>query len=396
MKTPAKKFIQIALILLICESCTEPKKQINFGYDLDFLSQNTQTIVLKNNNGQCQIAIAPAFQGRVMTSTSKGRQGKSYGWINYDLIGSNTIQEHINAYGGEDRFWLGPEGGQYDIFFEKDTPFTLDYWNTPKVIDTEPFNLVDQSSTHAVFDQNITLENYQNFVFQINVNRKISLLQKEEIEQNLAIDLNETLAFVGYQSDNVMTNKSSIDWKCDSGLLSIWILGMFTPSDQTAVVIPFKDSLALNDSYFGAIESDRLKVKENIILFKGDGKYRSKIGIPPQNALSTFGSYDLNQNILTVIQYTLDENGSYVNSLWEIQEDPYGGDVVNSYNDGPLYNGEQLGPFYELETSSPAKALKANECIKHIHRTYHFEGSPEALNIIAKKVFGTDLNTIEI
>ena len=169
--------------------------------DLDFLSQNTQTIVLKNNNGQCQIAIAPAFQGRVMTSTSKGRQGKSYGWINYDLIGSNTIQEHINAYGGEDRFWLGPEGGQYAIFFEKDTPFTLDYWNTPKVIDTEPFNLVDQSSTHAVFDQNITLENYQNFVFQINVNRKISLLQKEEIEQNLAIDLNETLAFVGYQSD---------------------------------------------------------------------------------------------------------------------------------------------------------------------------------------------------
>ena len=70
--------------------------------------------------------------------------------------------------------------------------------------------------------------------------------------------------------------------------------------------------------------------------------------------------------------------------------------MVNSYNDGPLYNGEQLGPFYELETSSPAKALKANECIKHIHRTYHFEGSPEALNIIAKKVFGTDLNTIEI
>ena len=102
MKTTPKKFVQIALLLLICQSCTEPEKQINFGYDLDFLSQNTKTIVLKNNNEQCQIAIVPAFQGRVMTSTSKGRQGKSYGWINYDLISSNTIQEHINAYGGED------------------------------------------------------------------------------------------------------------------------------------------------------------------------------------------------------------------------------------------------------------------------------------------------------
>ncbi len=396
MKTTPKKFVQIALLLLICQSCTEPKKQINFGYDLDFLSQNTKTIVLKNNNEQCQIAIVPAFQGRVMTSTSKGRQGKSYGWINYDLISSNTIQEHINAYGGEDRFWLGPEGGQYAIFFENGTPFTLDHWNTPKVIDTEPFNLMEQGPTHAIFDQDITLKNYQNFEFQINVNRKISLLQKEEIEQNLAIDLNETLAFVGYQSDNVMTNMSSIDWNRNSGLLSIWILGMFTPSDQTAVIIPFKDSLALNTSYFGAIEADRLKVKENTILFKGDGKYRSKIGIPPQNALPTLGSYDLNQNILTVIQYTLDENASYVNSLWETQEDPYGGDVVNSYNDGPLDNGGQLGPFYELETSSPARALKAYESIKHIHRTYHFEGSPEALNTIAKKVFGTDLNTLEI
>ena len=171
---------------------------------------------------------------------------------------------------------------------------------------------------------------------------------------------------------------------------------MFTPSDHTTVVIPFKDSLALNTSYFGTIESDRLKVKENIILFKGDGKYRSKIGIPLQNALPTLGSYDLNQNILTVIQYNLDKNGSYVNSVWEIQEDPYGGDVVNSYNDGPLDNGRHLGPFYELETSSPAKALKGYESIKHIHRTYHFEGSLEELNTIANKVFATDLNNLEI
>ena len=44
----------------------------------------------------------------------------------------------------------------------------------------------------------------------------------------------------------------------------------------------------------------------------------------------------------------------YVNSLWEIQDEPFRGDVVNSYNDGKLEDGTQLGPFYELESSSPA------------------------------------------
>ena len=30
-------------------------------------------------------------------------------------------KEHVNVFGGEDRFWLGPEGGQYSIFFVKGT-----------------------------------------------------------------------------------------------------------------------------------------------------------------------------------------------------------------------------------------------------------------------------------
>ena len=47
----------------------------------------------------------------------------------------------------------------------------------------------------------------------------------------------------------------------------------------------------------------------------------------------------------------------YVNSKWEIQQQPYAGDVANSYNDGPPAPGAKpLGPFYELESSSPAAA----------------------------------------
>ena len=103
--------ISMALSTLIgCGSESNPE---NFGDDLDFLKTHKKVIVLKSENDLCQVAIVPDYQGRVMTSTSNGLQGKSYGWINYKLIESNQIEEHINVFGGEDRFWMGPEGGQF-------------------------------------------------------------------------------------------------------------------------------------------------------------------------------------------------------------------------------------------------------------------------------------------
>jgi len=191
-----------------------------------------------------------------------------------------------------------------------------------------------------------------------------------------------------------MTNLSQSTWSKDNGLLSIWILGMFIPSKNTTVIIPYKDSLELNTRYFGKIDSDRLKIIPNVILFKGDGKYRCKIGVPPKNALSVFGSYDADNNVLTIVKYNKTQETSYVNSLWEYQNNPYQGDVINSYNDGPIKNGEQLGPFYELESSSAAKELKRNGSINHVHQTYHFEGDYKNLNRIAKMVLTTDLDEI--
>ena len=93
--------------------------------------------------------------------------------------------------------------------------------------------------------------------------------------------------------------------------------------------------------------------------FKADGKERGKIGVSPMRAKSIMGSYDVEHKVLTVANFTLDnENTTYVNSEWSIQEQPFAGDAANAYNDGPLADGSQMGPFYELESSSPAAALK--------------------------------------
>src|SRR5512138_1355071 len=96
-----------------------------FGYDLDFLRQyHKDLIVLGDENSQ--VIVAPSYQGRVMTSTIDGNKGSSFGWINHDLIASQKPSEHMNAVGGEDRFWLGPEGGQFSIYFKKGVEFKFD------------------------------------------------------------------------------------------------------------------------------------------------------------------------------------------------------------------------------------------------------------------------------
>jgi hypothetical protein len=84
-----------------------------------------------------------------------------------------------------------------------------------------------------------------------------------------------------------------------------------------------------------------------------------------------------------------------VNSMWEIQREPYKGDAINSYNDGPPEPGAPpLGPFYELETSSPALALAPGEEHTHVHRTFHLVGEEAALDRVARRKLSVGVGEI--
>ena len=88
-----------------------------------------------------------------------------------------------------------------------------------------------------------------------------------------------------------------------------------------------------------------------MLFFAADGQFRSKIGLNPQRSTPLCGSYDAAREVLTVVQYNQPaaEVTDYVNSKWELQKQPYAGDVINAYNDGPAEAGAApLGPFYEL------------------------------------------------
>jgi len=98
------------------------------------------------------------------------------------------------------------------------------------------------------------------------------------------------------------------------------------------------------------------------------------------------GSFDTLNNVLTIIQFTLPSNNNlYVNSLWKLQEDPFGGDAVNAYNDGPI-DGKQMGRFYELESSSPAAALAPGQSLTQIQRIFHITGSRSSLNQLVDRL----------
>jgi hypothetical protein len=373
-----------------------------FGYDLMVLEEKQELIVLKSDDEKSQVILSADFQGRIMTSTLSGMDGFSMGWINHDLIRSGEIQEHINAYGGEDRIWFGPEGGQFSVFFKPDVPFEFEHWQTPKEIDTEPFKVVEYDNISARFEREMNILNYSGTRFDLLVNRNISMLNREDLNRLLGITVSESIGYVGIESENIITNTGDFAWTKETGMLSIWILGIFNPSPATTIVIPFRrgDEAQLgrvvNDEYFGKVPADRLITGDSVLYFKGDGKFRSKIGLNPLRARPIAGSYDEERQLLTIVHFSLPEGiTDYVNSMWELQDDPFSGDAVNSYNDGPLEDGGQMGPFYELESSSPAATLSPGERLVHYHRTLHFSGPEQDLDYLARALLGVDIQSIK-
>jgi hypothetical protein len=387
-----------------CGKSVKSPEAFLFKDDVAFLEAHNKPVVLASENGQARVAVNPGLQGRVMTSTAGGPGGLSFGWINREFIASGQNNAHMNPFGGEDRFWLGPEGGQFSIFFKARDPFDLDHWFTPPPINEVAYDVVSQAVDSIVLHKAIHLVNYSEKEFDLEVSREVRLLRPDDVAA-LGVPMPAGVKAVAFASDNKITNTGANPWTKATGLLSIWILGMFNPSPETTIVIPFKPGPVadlgpiVNDSYFGKVPDDRLVIKEEegVLFFSGDGKYRSKIGIPPARVKPFAGSYDAAHKVLTLIHATIPAGAtSYVNSMWQIQDDPFAGDVINSYNDGPASPGAKpLGPFYELESSSPAAALKPGETMSHVHTTMHFQGNESALDKIARAVLGVGLDEIK-
>lgn len=410
-----KSQISILITLILSTAlmnCTQKKKSSNgseslkvgtYGYDRQFLSENEIKIhELKDPDSEARVLLSPEYQGRVITSSAEGVEGMSFGWINYDFIVSKEVSPQFNPIGGEERFWLGPEGGPFSIYFPPKVDQEFENWVVPPSIDTKPFAVASKSSESIIFTSQFDLKNASGTSMKVGVEREVSIFSREKSSDALGLELDDTLDIVAYQSSNKLINRGAEKWSSTNGFLSIWLLSMFKPSEKGVVFIPYQegseDSLGViaNDDYFGKVPADRLIADSGILYFKVDGKKRSKIGLSSLRAKNVAGSYDEANKHLTILWYSKPkDNLPYVNSKWGDQNNPLKGDAINSYNDGPVADGSIMGPFYELESSSPAALLSPGENITHTQRIFHICGDEAKLNKITESLFGVEIEQIQ-
>ena len=375
----------------------------SFQVDVEFLDSHFKTHTLLNGEGGRAIVI-PDLQGRTMTSSAGGEDGKSYGYINYEMFGRDILDPQINLYGGEDRIWISPEGGQFSVFFDPDVPMEFSNWRTPKFLDSIPFDVVEKSDAFITTRNAAPLMNMSGYTFDVEIERTVELLSKAKSFEFMGAGA-DGIQLVAHESRNKLSNCGTKTWQEETGLIGLWSLCMSKPAPRATLIIPFRRGSQsdlgpiVTSDYFGELDSSRLAVNESLgaIFLLGDGEYRSKLGLSEQRALPLLGSWDADRGVLTVVQFSMPKSTKhgYTNNLWEVQENPYAGDVINGYNDGPNDSGGKLGGFYELETVSPALALAPGESYTHVHRTIRMEGERSKLDAICREVFAVTLEDVE-
>ncbi|MEA4916968.1 DUF6786 family protein [Proteiniphilum sp.] len=395
-------------ILLSCtgnrkttENMEKEYQKGTFGYDLEYLSEKDgELIVLKSDDEKAQVIVSGKYQGKVFTSTANGPEGNSHGFVNYNFFDKGVVDEHMNGFGGEDRLWLGPEGGKYSVYFEPGAEQVYDNWHTPKAIDIEEWQVSSVTAKEAVFFKQMEQKNYLGNILSIAIERKVSLLSSGEIGNKLQVEIPEGVNAVAYVTENRIINGNDFEWTPETGTVCIWMLDMINPSDAAVTVIPYNTGdekelgkVATSD-YFGEIPADRLKDDNGILFFKTDGKSRGKLGMNAKRTKSIAGNYDPLAKRLTIVTFNADPEATYLNQEWNPDKEPLVGDALNAYNDGPLEDGTIMGPFLELESCSPAAFLKPGESLSHKHNVFHFTGEEEILSPIAEKVLGVSLEKV--
>jgi len=375
----------------------------------NFLTEHTRLVELTDDRG-ARVAVCPAWQGRVMSSTCGGTDGPSFGFICREFIEAGKLDPQFNNYGGEDRLWLSPEGGQFSLWFKPGAEQNLDNWFTPPALNEGAWQLTsDPNDSCCRMATTMKFQNASATEFELDVARDVRLLGTEEFGELFGRPAAKLIGtggtkMVAYETVNNITNRGARMTK-EKGLVSIWILGMLGAGPATVVIVPYTPGEeselgpAVKSDYFGPVPPERLKVTPEAVLFRADGNFRAKIGTSQRRAREVLGSIDLAAGVLTIVRFTMPEDPAgqnYMNNMWGgPHAEPYTGDVANAYNDGPPEPGKKgLGAFYEIESLSPARELTTGESLVHRHCTVHVQAEPDTLRKLAKELLGVDLDSV--
>lgn len=375
--------------LILLTSCSDTS---SYEQDLALLNSRTKVIELVGEDENARLLICPELQGRVMTSTFGGPTGKANGW--FDRAKLSAGEGPYAGLGGEDRVWIGPLGSQFSFYYQQLEPLDEDNWLVPSAMESEPYELVAATPHNVRVGKEMNLVNFQGTHFRLAVDREISLLDKATAEERLEISIPQQVRFVGFRSENRLTNVGDKAWSRQTGLATLLSMGMYTGTDATTVLIPLSDTARLDDifRYFAPQDQNRLRIKDSVLHFRTDGRQRSKIGVPRELASPVYGSYSPEEQRLTIIRYRQTNDSLYFNSYATVQDEPFRGEVIPVYNNGPLDDKvTDKASFFEMESAAALRGLAPGASLWHYHEVYHFGGTEEELSVIAKVVLGADL-----
>jgi len=374
-----------------------------FGQELSFFSKcNVEAVLL--GEGDSLVAVSPKYQARVLTSTFGGAGGYSLGWINHELLADNKIGLQTSQAGGEDRFWIGPQGGDFSIFFPMGAVYSEENWKAPEELSSEPWTLVARSKTRARFEKIADFDNVKGTRFKVKAEREITVLSRKNVSEILGIEIPDSVKLVAFQSFNRLTNTGDAKWDADRGMLNISVQSCFNANKNARVFIPYKQGEVsklgevLRDNFFDTASGEgRLVVDPAYISFKTDGKNMSGIGVSGRRSEGIAISYDATNRVLTVVIYVKPSVGrGYLQNAWRRSGgDQFDGDAISVYNNGPLARTSvSADRFYEISTHSPALELAPAHTQVHLQRTFHFGGSEYDLGLIAYKLAGLSIGQL--
>ncbi|MET0385787.1 MAG: DUF6786 family protein, partial [Polyangiales bacterium] len=148
-----------------------------FADDLAFVRQHSPVVLLQDASGKAQVIVSPEHQGRVLTS-SHAPDGPSFGFIKRPVIAAKQRTPHMTVPGGEERLWLGPEGGQFGLYFEPGAPYDLAHWQVPEPLDWGPWLVISQSRSEIHVQKDMDLQNHAGTRFAARVDRRVRVLER--------------------------------------------------------------------------------------------------------------------------------------------------------------------------------------------------------------------------
>lgn len=343
---------------------------------------------LRHEEASARTFVAPQLEGRVMTTTIGSIA--SAAWVDHRALAARGGASRFHNYGGQDRLWIGPEGGDLGWFFDPGAPCEGSHWRVPPELNVGPMEVVGASAWDVHMRRSLSLTNRRGDKFSGRLERTVRVLSRNFAHRLLKAPIPDEVTIAAI----VSTNRLVCDSRSGAPLVHLWSLSQLPVSERAVVMAPLgpADPAAgrpdVEDGYFGKIPQERLWREGSVVCMRADGRRTSKFGISAHASTGFAGSFSPEQELLTIAAFPVERTEPYANNLWTATAAaPFGGDVFQSYNSDD-------GSFFELESASPARFLEPAQELSHWHATLFAVGPMRMLSELSRSVLGSYLTDL--